>query len=224
MRLLFLVLLLANVAAFGYIRYAESRAGADAQIALLQISPDKVKLLKSGTQAPAERKDKARAAPPLPALVCLEWGGFAAEDVARAAATLAKLDLGDKVSQRESGESYWVYIPPLRTKADADKKRGELKAFGVSDFSIVQDASQWRFAISFGEFKTEEAANTYLAQLRQKGVRSAVVGPRGALSSIFVIRDPGDALAAKIAELKVDFPNAQLQATACADALAAKNQ
>ena len=58
MRLLFLILLLANVAAFGYIRFAESRSGADAQNALLQISPEKMKLLKPG------RKDKAAAAPP----------------------------------------------------------------------------------------------------------------------------------------------------------------
>ncbi len=56
MRLLFLVLLLANVAAFGYIRYTESSAGADAQIALLQISPEKMKLLKPGA-LPAPRQD-----------------------------------------------------------------------------------------------------------------------------------------------------------------------
>jgi len=147
MRLLFLLLLLANLSGFAYIRYAESRAGADAQIALLQINPEKVKLLKP------RGKDKAAAAlplsPPSPALACLEWGSFAAEDAPRAAAALARFDLADKLSQRE-----------------------------------VSDAG----------------------------------------SSIFVIRDPGDAIAAKIAGLKADFPNAQLTATACADAPAAKNQ
>ena len=35
MRLIFLLAVLANVATFAYIRYAESRTGADAQIALL---------------------------------------------------------------------------------------------------------------------------------------------------------------------------------------------
>jgi len=225
MRLLFLILLLANVAAFGYIRYAESRAGADAQIALLQISPEKMKLLKPGAPPPVERKDKAAAPPPLPALVCLEWGGFAADDIPRAQAALAKFELGDKVSQRESSESYWVYIPPLKTKADADRKAGELKALGIGEYTVVQDNNQWQFAIALGEFKTAEEANNSLAQLRQKGVRSAVAGPRGAKSSTFVIRDPGDAMAAKIAALKTDFPTAQLKATACADAQqAAKNQ
>jgi len=227
MRLLFLILLLANVAAFGYVRYAESRAGADAQIGLLQISPDKVKLLSPGRQPPAERKDTAAAtaSQPQPSLVCLEWGGFTADDVARAAAALGKFELGDKVSQRVSADAgWWVYVPPLKTKAEADKKAGGVKALGISDLHVVQGNDEWRFAISLGVFKTEGNAHNYLAQLKQKGVRSAVVGPRGATSSMFVIRDPGDAIAAKIAGLKPEFPAAQLKATACADAAQAKNQ
>jgi cell division septation protein DedD len=214
MRLLFLILLLLNAVAFGYIRFAESRAGADNQIALLQIAPEKMKLSKPGAPAP----DAKNAARPQPGLVCVEWGSFASDDVARAAAALGKLALGDKVSQREGGDSYWVYIPPLKTRAEADKKAAEVKARGVSGFAVMQDADQWQFAISLGVFKTEDAANNYLVQLMQKGVRSALVGARGAKTSTFVIRDPGDPMAAKIAELKAEFPNAQLKATTCADA------
>ncbi|MEK7874897.1 MAG: SPOR domain-containing protein [Pseudomonadota bacterium] len=222
MRLLFLILLLANLIGFAYIRYAESRAGTDAQIALLQISPEKLKLLKP------RGKDNAAAAlpssPPPPALACLEWGSFAAEDAPRAAAALARFDLADKLSRREvSDAGWWVYLAPLKTKVEADKKASEVKALGIGDLFVVQEKSQWRFALALGTFKSEEAANNHLAQLRQKGLRSAVVGPRGAISSIFVIRDPGDAVAAKIAGLTADFPNAQLKATACADALAAKS-
>jgi hypothetical protein len=221
MRLLFFILLLANVIAFAYTRYVESRPGADAQIALLQISPDKVKLLKPGAP-PAAPKDKAAPAPLQP-LACLEWGIFAAEDTARAAAALAKLNLGDKLSQRDTGDGFRVYIPPMKTKADADKKAAEVRALGITDFYIVQDNEQLRNAISLGAFKTEEAANNHLAQLRQKGIRSAVIGSRGAMSSVFVIRDPGDAIAAKIAELKVEFPAATLKAAPCTDAPIAKS-
>lgn len=225
MRLLFLFLLLANVAAFGYIRYVEDRASADVQISMLQISPEKVRLLKSGSPPPAERKDKAAAgAPPQPGLVCLEWGSFGVEDVPRAAAALAQFELSDKLLQRDSADGYWVYIPPLKTRAEADKKAGELKALGVAEFNVVEDDVQFRFAVSMGAFKTEEAATNHLAQLRQKGVRSAVVGPRGARRSMFVIRDPGDAVAVKIAGLKADFPAATLKATACAEPVAAKSQ
>ena len=87
----------------------------------------------------------------------------------------------------------------------------------------MQSNDEWRFAISLGVFKTEDNANNYLAQLKQKRLRSAVVAPRGARSSTFVIRDPGEAIAAKIAGLKTDFPSAQLKSAACPDAVAAKN-
>ena len=87
----------------------------------------------------------------------------------------------------------------------------------------MSDNDQWQFAVSLGLFKTEEAANTYLGQLRQKGVSSAVAGLRGARNVTFVIRDPGDAAAEKIAALKAEFPAAQLKVTTCADALSAKN-
>lgn len=216
MRLLFLVLLLLNAVAYGYVRFAEGRAGADNQLPLLQIAPEKMKLLKPGA---APRKESSRA----PGQVCLEWGGFAADESARASVALDKAGVGDKLGQRESGDRYWVYIPPLKTQSEVDKKAVELKARGVADFSTVQDNNQWRYAIALGEFKTDEAANNYLAQLRQKGVRSAVAGVLGVKSITFVIRDPGDTLAAKIAELRADFPASQLKVAACADTLTAKN-
>ncbi len=219
MRLLFLILLLLNAIAFGYIRFAEGRAGADNQIALLQIAPEKMKLLKAGSPPP-ERKS---AAPAQPDLVCLEWGGIAPDEATRAGAALDKLALADKVSRREAGDSYWVYIPPLKSQADVDKKLGELKARNITDLQVMQDNDQWRLAISLGVFKTEEGASTYLAQLKQKAVRSAVIGTRGVKTTTFVIRDPGDAAAAKIAAFKADFPNAELKATTCAEAQVAKN-
>jgi hypothetical protein len=114
-----------------------------------------------------------------------------------------------------------VFIPPLKTKAEADKKAGEARALGVEDLYVVQDSSAQRFAISLGAFKTEEAANNYLAQLRQKGVRSAAAAPRGAKNTTFVIRDPGDAVAARLAELRLEFPAATLRAAACAEGIAA---
>ena len=207
MRLVFLILLLVNVAVFGYIRYAEQRGAAESQIALLQISPEKLKLLKRETLPHGDKS----------ALVCLEWSSFAVDEAPRAAAALAKFELGERLAQRGGGaEGYWVILP-LKTRAEAEKKASEVRALGVTDFYIVQDNDPWRNALALGAFKTEEAANTFLAQVRQRGVRSAVVGARGASNITFVIRDPGDAVAAKIAALKADFPNASLRATACPD-------
>ena len=101
MRIFFLLGLLANLVMFAYIQYAESRGGADAQIALLQISPEKVKLVKAGAVPAAANREKA----PLSA-VCVEWGPVGSDDVARAVAALAKLELGNRLTQREAGDSY----------------------------------------------------------------------------------------------------------------------
>jgi hypothetical protein len=218
MRLLFLLALLANAATYAYIRYTESRAGADAQIAMLQISPDKVKLVKAGAVSPAANREK----PPSSA-VCVEWGGFAGDDAARAAAALAAFEFGERLSRRDAAPSFWVHIPPLKSRADAEKKAAEVRTLGVGDFYIVQDTGPFQNAISLGVFKTEEAANNHLAQLRPKGIRSAVVAPFGAATTTFVIREPGDATTLKLAEMKGDFPGATLKAVACADEQAAKN-
>ncbi len=218
MRLLFLILLLANAGAYGYIHFSEGRAGAGNQIMLLQIAPEKMKLLKPGTRPLPSTDARAQSTS-----VCLEWSGFAAGDSLRAGLALERVGLRDKVSQRETGDRFWVYIPPFKTQAELDKTTGELKSRGIADFSIVQDNSQLRNAIALGDFQTDEAANNYVLQLREKGVRSALAGVRGAKTITFVIRDPGDVMAAKVAELKGDFPAAQLKVLACADAVTAKN-
>jgi len=220
MRLLFFILLFVNAAVFAYVYSSDQRDGAEAQRAQLQVSPEKVRILK-GARAGSPQPSNAAAAPS--PLVCLEWGTFEADEAPRAEAALAKLDLGDKLAAGDGEGAYWVYIPPFKSKADADRKAAELKAIGVGDFTIVQDAGRWRFAISLGAFRSEEAAAGHLAQLKLKGVRSAILGRREAgQKRTYVIRDPGDAIVARIAELKPEFPNAQLRATACAEAVVAR--
>ncbi|MEI7430975.1 MAG: SPOR domain-containing protein [Betaproteobacteria bacterium] len=74
--------------------------------------------------------------------------------------------------------SFWVFIPPLASKQDAERKAGELKALRVPEIFIVQEPGPNRFAISLGIFSSKEAASERLAELREKGVRSAKVGER----------------------------------------------
>lgn len=76
------------------------------------------------------------------------------------------------------GVRYWVFIPPLSSKPEADKKAGELRKFRVSEFYVVQDPGPTRFAISLGIFSSREGATERLEQLRKQGVRSAKVGER----------------------------------------------
>jgi len=228
MRLLFLVLVLANVVFYSYAFVARQQGSADSQIPLLQINPEKIRVIKAvSAAAPGKPQpgEQAKAPPPRPA-VCLEWGLFAGPEVARAAAAIARLELPQTLVQRVVADvgGYWVYIPPLKTRAEVDKKIGELKASGVTDLFAVQEQTPWRNAISLGIFKSEEAAKNFLAGLREKGVRSAIVERRENFLKqiVYVVREPGEVMVAKLAELQREFPGSEIKAVACPPADAAR--
>lgn len=64
-------------------------------------------------------------------------------------------------------------VPPLADKAAADKKAGELREFGITDYFIVQEAGANRYAISLGVFSSEKGGQDRLAEVKGLGVRSA---------------------------------------------------
>src|SRR5574343_1263646 len=132
---------------------------------------------------PAAKEAAAPESPRKPlevAPLCLAWEHLSATDADKLAALLAG-KFGDfKVGRRvvaAEGNGWWVFIPPLAGKAEADKQAGELKQLDVSDFFVVQDGPS-RFAISLGVFSSEKGAQDRLADLKAKGVRSAKAGPR----------------------------------------------
>lgn len=91
------------------------------------------------------------------------------------------------------GSSWWVFIPPLAGKAEADKKAAELRQIGVSDYFIIQDSGANRFAISLGLFSSEKGSQDRLAELRAKGVRSAKVNIRPGKDTQYLLETSGPA-------------------------------
>lgn len=221
MRLLFLLLLLVNLGFFAYHRFLDEPADAAAQIATLQVNPEKIRTVV------ADVSSVAAAAPAPPPAACVEWGFFGGPDVARADGALAALALPAESLQRRVTDidGYWVHMPVMKTKPEVDRKLGELKALGITDFYVVQDAGPWRNAVSLGLFKSEDAANAELERLRQRGVRSAVVTRREKfLKQVsYFVREPSAATIARITELQKDFPAAELKAVSCPVAVAAKS-
>lgn len=150
---------------------------------------------------------------------CEEWGEFSGSDLVRAQQALAALKLGDRLGQRnvEHNHGYWVYIPPLKNRTEVEKKISQLKERGVKDYFVVQEEGKWLNAISLGVFKTEEAAQKFLAALRVKGVRSAKVGER--LSKlkfvVFTMKSLDDGTAARISALQKEFPGSEIKVSAC---------
>jgi hypothetical protein len=117
---------------------------------------------------------------------CMEVGNFNAEEARRFTAQLASSQLSGRATQRTVQEiaSHIVYIPSQGDKEAADKKAGELRRLGITDFYVMPETSPMRWGISLGVFRTEEAARAHLATLNLKGVRSARIGQRAVATSM----------------------------------------
>lgn len=179
MRTLFLALVLANVAFFAWSRYfAPSQAAVNPATLARQNEPEKLKIVPPSQLPAAPQAPKSVA--PVSLGGCLEWGSFTLTDYRRAEKALEPLALGARLAPRRTEEtaSWWVFIPPQPNRQAALRKAAELKSLGVEDYFIVPDEGDFRWAISLGVFRSEEAAQARLGVLRAQGVRSAVVGSR----------------------------------------------
>ena len=221
MKTVSLLLLLANLGFFAWVYFGAGRASDEPQLMEQQLNPQAIRLLRADQVAAlaAERTKQTPERPKPPAKValaaCLELGAFGLGDVARVQQALEPLGLGSRLSQRRAEEvaSYWVFMPPQRNRQAANQKAAELRKLGVEDFFIVQEDPNFRFAISLGVFKTEEAARARLAELRTKGVRTARVGPRetSVQKVYFAVRDVPDALASRLNDLRQSFAGSELK-------------
>lgn len=197
MRLLVFLLVLANILFYafseGYFGRSESP---DAHRLAQQVTPERIKIVARGEQpalppppipapvAPVHEPEPPAKPEPVPAPVvnaCSRWDQLPPADADRLVALAAQKFPTFKVTRRiEPGEGngWWVYIPPLADKAAADKKAGELRAFGISDYFIVQEAGASRYAISLGVFSSEKGGQDRLAEVKGLGVRSAKLSLR----------------------------------------------
>jgi len=231
MRTIFLLLVLINLGFFAYAHVMRD-GGAASQLPQIEVSPEKIKLLKASSRSAPDkpRPDKGGTAALQGAAgapsACLEWGIFAGPHVTRADAALVRSGLPQDRIERTVTDAggYWVYIPPLKTKVETDRKIGELKALGILDFFLVQEGGQWRNAISLGIFRTDEAAQGFLDKLKERGVRSAVAERRENFLKqiVYQVREPDPSMVAQLAALQQEFPGSELKATPCQAVTAAK--
>nr|WP_308633075.1 SPOR domain-containing protein [Massilia norwichensis] len=208
MRFVFWSLLFLNAALFVYAQgFMGSSKGSEEERARIkpQLEPARLTLLTSEqaeaakaapvaasaaeaeASAPAAQQEAPAEPVPAPApakpLACIDVGTFSAGESKRFESRLASLDLGERQSrqavQAQDVTSYLVNIPPQASKDAAERKAGELRERGVTNFFIMSGDSPMKWAISLGVFKTESGAQTLLAQLNKQGVHSARITPRG---------------------------------------------
>ncbi len=238
-RAFFWLLLLLNLALFAYLQWG-GRLTQDNGALQPSLNPDQIKVLGFSPPAPPSQalpaSSPAPAMPPAPSspvvakatsgaptvaapASCLEWGEFSGADLTRANDRLAVLKLGSSLTQREVEHSigYWVYIPPVKKRAELDAKIAQLKKLGVKDFFVVQEKGQWHDAISLNIFKTRDLAKKYLDRLKAKGVKSAVMGERQTRLkfTVFSFKNPDAATLLKLADWQKDFTGIEMKTVTC---------
>lgn len=216
MRTLFLLMVLANFAFFAWYHYLRAPVDAGEHIRQVQITPEKIKLVKT----PVAVAPVAPAGPAAPsAAACMEWGAFSGATVARADAAMAELALPAAQVKRFTVDAsgFWVYIPPLKSRDEAEKAGRALKELGVTEYSVVQDQTPMRHAISLGIFRTDEAAQTFLRSMEKKGVTNAIAEKRDNFLKqvVFIVREPAAATVAKLTALRATLPASEVRAVAC---------
>ena len=191
-----------------------------------QLHAEKITLLtQAQATAPAEAATPAAAPAPAPTsatpapqvFACTEVGNFVLADARKFEARLEPLELGERQSRRNvAGQdisSYMVFIPPQGSKEGADRKAGELKQLGVTNYFIMGEGSPQRWGISLGVFKSETSAQTHLASLNKQGVHSARVAPRYSSSKqlAYQFRNLDAATRARLAEIAKQFDEQELR-------------
>lgn len=221
MKTIFFVLLAVNVVVLALFQLGGMRGG-EPMKGHEPLQSEKVKLVSEVEMNARQPPEPEKTAPPPVADAppqCLEWGTIAENDLGRAKLALQRVKLWEKASIQkiEKATGYWVFVPPRKSLADAQKKVEELKHLGVTEMFILQDGTQWRYAISLGVFSTDEAAAKYLAQLKEKGVRSAEAGPRNRKTdaSVFNLKNLDAAMADDVARLRQEFPGSGIKTVDC---------
>ncbi len=150
---------------------------------------------------------------------CYEWGEFSGDELEQVSTALKRLQLGNKLVQRDVPHmiGYWVYIAPHKDKAVVNQKVAQLRERGVTDLFVIQEQGEWMNAIQLGVFKSRESAQNFLEGLRAKDVISAQVGERASKIKYkrFVINNVDEAMSAKLTSLQKDFSGNELKHVSC---------
>ena len=106
--------------------------------------------------------------------LCVSIGPFSTAAQATRASTMVR-QLGVETLRQEllgsTVTSYRVYLPPLPSRAAAERQRTELTGLGIKDHYILEEAGKEN-AISLGLFSIEDNAAALLRTLAEKGLEA----------------------------------------------------
>lgn len=213
MKLFFLLLVLVNVLLYAWQQGAFGRAtetGREPERVARQIEAGRFRVLSdSEVKQLRQRAAEPRATMDLTvAQSCLEFGDFPPADAVRAESAL--LSIGTRpVGRAVEVPGHWlVYLPPAKTRGEADRRAAELRQKGVADLLVVSEDGPLRLAIRLGAFREVEAARTHLTSLQKLGVNDAQVAERPTAQTLtrYQMRDVSADAARQLGVLRKEFP------------------
>ena len=219
MKLAFLALFLANVLLYAWqqgLLGFTPETGREPQRTAQQIAPESLHVLTAAEIAKLRSvvqpgKDSAV----MLAQSCLEFGDFSGEVLAQVQPRIDVLGLKDRLAtvQVEAPGWYLVYMPPMKTRAEADARARDLRQqSGVKDLFVIGEASPMRNGIALGSFRDRELASGFLAELESRGVKGARMAdkPSTVGATRFRVRDVDPTLAQQLTRLQEEFPQQKL--------------
>jgi hypothetical protein len=219
-RLIFFLLLIANVALGAHIFLDETRPKAAVP---REVNPGALKIV--SVTDPGKAQQDAIAARKLAAALtgsaCVDFGVRPA-DSARAQASFTAMNLGARISSRtvEEFSRFTVTLPPQKDKRTAEVLVASLKKAGVKDVSALADNT-----ISLGVFSSDEAAQRAVADVNAKAkalVKDVQVTPRNSQpkETLFTVREPDTNIVARLTLMQREYDGSNLRAVACPPAAA----
>ena len=220
LRILVLVLLLANGVYFAWSqRYFQMYGFApvtltEPQRLQAQIKPENIRLLTEAELERAQALASQPAQPPQPARDCLQAGPLNDKQVAQVRKALdAALPAGSWGIETTPAPARWViYMGRFASDEVMLKKQAELKALGVDGQAAA--AGELEPGLVLAVLESEAAANTELARLAAKGIRTARVLQGRDAGPVNLLKIPAatEPMRAKLAEAKAALAGVALKA------------
>ena len=198
LRTLALVLLLANAlllaALTGVFDGAAPKGEREPERLQRQHQPGLVRILgpQAASAALAAASAQAAAASSAQALACLEAGPFSATDAEAAERTLREAGLTAgawQVQRQDDPGAFMIYMGRYADREMLQRKLAELKRLKI-DGEDLRGAPELQPGISLGRFDDQASANAAMAQMAQRGLRTARVITLRQAQSQTVLRVP----------------------------------
>ena len=147
---------------------------------------------------------------------CLEIGEFDTETAKRFEGKVksAMPDVSLEKSYAQNPSSYMVYLSAAKSKKEAEKRIAELQKKGISNYYLITNGSQFKYAISLGIFKHEDTAKNLVGQLRGLGFEDSDIHVRTtpAESAYYRISNPDSKQLEQLDIILTEFQQASKKA------------